>query len=296
MTVALSSNETKRNNLSSGSQWRADLSLNLANTKRGTRLVESRHCGPLYVQKAFYPEGDSLAHIYLLHPPGGIVSGDTLSIDVHLQKSSRALFTTPGAGRVYRVRPDRSLQQQKVCLQLAENASAEWFPLETLAYPDAFAKLTTRVEMARGSCFVGWDICCLGLPASGKSFDRGEIRQRFEIVKEGKLQLIDNLNVNATDKQLVNAKAGLQSHTVNGFFVAGPFNLSVDHSALLEPLRSINTSKSFLFASTLVGEFMIIRYLGDSAARARQFYIECWRYIRPVLLGRKVCCPRIWNT
>ena len=91
----------------SAGRWQAELSLGLAKTARGTVLKTCSHRGPLYVQKAFYPEGRELAHLYLLHPPGGMVSGDDLQINVNMAEGAQALITTPGAGRVYRARPDR---------------------------------------------------------------------------------------------------------------------------------------------------------------------------------------------
>ena len=36
------------------------------------------------VQATFYPE-QGVAHTYLLHPPGGVVGGDTLSININVQ-------------------------------------------------------------------------------------------------------------------------------------------------------------------------------------------------------------------
>lgn len=278
------------------SQWQGTIALTIAKTARGTRLMSSSHKGPLYVQKAFYPEGNSPAHIYLLHPPGGMVSGDELSIDLRLKRDSQALFTTPGAGRIYRARHDRSLQQQNVCLRLEDDSSAEWFPLETIVFPNARGKLTTRVELGQNSRFIGWEISCLGLPASSKPFIHGEIKQRFEIVKAGRLQLLENFNINAEDRQLVTGKAGLQSKCVNGVLIAGPFDLSAEHGELMAALRSIDIPPSCLFASSLVGEFVVIRYLGDSAEQARQMYIECWRHLRPALLNREICQPRIWAT
>ena len=43
-----------------------------------TQLQRTERVGPLSVQRAFYPEANGTAHLYLLHPPAGIVSGDEL--------------------------------------------------------------------------------------------------------------------------------------------------------------------------------------------------------------------------
>src|SRR5690606_4537948 len=127
---AVSSSRT----IAGGSHWHAYLKLAFSHGARGTRMTGCEHEGPLYVQRPFYPEGGDLAHVYLLHPPGGIVSGDCLHIALQLQNGSAVLCTTPGAGRVYRARADRRLQEQHNLLRVASGASLEWFPQETIIF------------------------------------------------------------------------------------------------------------------------------------------------------------------
>ena len=64
--------------------WPAFLGLTFDKPGGKTRLIKSVHNGPLYVQKLFYPEGLEHAHVYLLHPPGGLVSGDYLKISIDM--------------------------------------------------------------------------------------------------------------------------------------------------------------------------------------------------------------------
>ena len=64
--------------------WLARLGLTFSHSVHGTQLARTKRVGPLSIQKAFYPEGRDCAHIYLLHPPAGIVSGDVLQVDLHL--------------------------------------------------------------------------------------------------------------------------------------------------------------------------------------------------------------------
>ncbi|MDG1938765.1 MAG: urease accessory protein UreD, partial [Pseudomonadales bacterium] len=75
--------------------WNADIAIQLSHSKNGTRLSQCHHRGPLYIQKPFYPEGPDHAHVYLLHPPAGIVSGDTLTMTVDVEPKAAALVTTP---------------------------------------------------------------------------------------------------------------------------------------------------------------------------------------------------------
>ena len=170
------------------STWQAYLSLSFAKRKRGVRLVESAHEGPLYVQKAFYPEGDHCAHCYLLHPPGGLVTGDKLSIDITSQKNAHALITTPGAGRVYKAREQGGIQTQSIQLNVEQDGCLEWLPLETILFPNSQARLNTRVDLAENAKVITWDITCFGLPANHLKFTQGSVKQSLQIWSKDRLK------------------------------------------------------------------------------------------------------------
>lgn len=277
--------------------WHAELSLGLAKTARGTVLKTCSHRGPLYVQKAFYPEGRELAHLYLLHPPGGMVSGDDLQINVNVADGAQALITTPGAGRVYRARPDRTLQQQGIILQLQPNSTLEWLPLENIIYPGAYTRLNMDVHLAQNSHFIGWEITCLGLKASGQPFDSGEMDQRLQIFREGRLKVRENLRLDEQQAVAI-AAAGLAGHSVNALLVAGPFDDAESVEPLLDAVRAEcdGISRLALAAVSLNAEFLQVRYLGDCSEEARLLFSRCWHRIRPELLQRSGCEPRIWAT
>ena len=149
------------------------------------------------MQRPFYPEGPELAHSYILHPPGGLVSGDRLNIAIHTETGSRALITTPGAGRAYRARESHTRQQQRQQLYLADNASLEWLPMETIVYPGANLHSETDFHLSATSSLIAWDVICLGLPASQQAFDRGQFCQRTRVFQDGRLSLIDRFALNA---------------------------------------------------------------------------------------------------
>ena len=64
--------------MSEGAGWLGRLSLELRKAEHGTQLARSSHEGPLRIQRVLKPEGPECPHIYLLHPPGGVVGGDRL--------------------------------------------------------------------------------------------------------------------------------------------------------------------------------------------------------------------------
>lgn len=292
------------------STWKAFLRLSFARRKRGVRLIESAHEGPLYVQKAFYPEGEDCAHSYLLHPPGGLVTGDHLSISISSQEASHALITTPGAGRVYKAREQGGIQTQSIQLNVEQGACLEWLPLETILFPNSQARLNTRIDLAENAKVISWDITCFGLPANKLQFTEGSIKQSLQIWSKGRIKLNERLVIdlpancpetnNGSDSSvnILKGNAGLRSNPVHGLLLAGPFQTN-EVTALIDALREISPQvrlEKALVAVTLNGEFLTLRYLGHCTEQARLYFTEAWKLIRPALLKKTAIAPRIWAT
>lgn len=277
------------------SEWAAWLNLGFTHGPRGTQLSRCNHQGPLYVQKPFYPEGSDCAHAYLLHPPGGLVSGDHLQIAVNVDQNAHALLTTPGAGRAYRARPDRTLQHQHISLNAHENATLEWLPQETLLYPDARARLDTDIHLNDGARFIGWDITCLGLPASKQPFQSGELSQRLQVIENGRVALREHLHLTNANRKTLNGRLGFRDHSVNAIMIAGPFHEPLEPDAMKQ-LKHHCSEFSELAGVSQVDRYLVIRALANRAEPVKKLLTQCWAPVRQQLFSRSVCEPRIWAT
>lgn len=278
--------------------WPASLQLQFERTARGTRLMRKRQSGPLYVQRPFYPEGAELAHVYLLHPPGGLVSGDTLHSTLQLSEDAQVLCTTPGAARMYRARQDRQWQRQINTLELAANSTLEWLPQESIVFEGAQASLRTTVDLHESARFIGWEITALGLPASSAPLTSGSLVQRFEISRSQRPLLREQLVLNDQTRELAAARIGFQHQTVSGLFVCGPLTARQLQSLALETLQAIrpDNDRPALCGISRLGEFIAGRYLGSCAQQARNLFTSYWHHLRPLLLQRSACVPAIWFT
>jgi len=290
-------------------QWPAFLALEFNGERAKTVLVKCQHKGPLYVQKAFYPEAQDCAHVYLLHPPGGIVSGDFLDISLQLHHAAHVLLTTPGATRLYRARQDQADQAplaQKVINRISvfEQSRVEWLPSETIVFDGACIDLSTDIELHDDSQFCGWEITCLGLQASKEPFVSGRFSQTFSVSQSGVPKVLDRMAFNA-DSHYLSSRCGLQAKTVYGTLIAGPIqqDSQIDINQLLVQLRALFEEKRIdeqlstdQCAVTIVNGFIICRYLGDCSDQARQYFIQAWKVLRPVLMRRQAVEPRIWAT
>jgi len=268
--------------------WQAGLALKLAAKNGRTVLHSSRHFGPLRVQRPFYPEGAN-CHLYLLHPPGGMVAGDSLAIEVNLAAAAQSLITTPAAGKLYRV-ANGLTQYQGVHATLGEAALLEWLPQETIIFNGAQGQLVNRFELAAGARLIGWDIVCLGRRASGERFTTGQLQQSIEIYRQGRPLFIDRVHFTG-GAELLDAPWGMNGGSVSGTLFATLEDQSLSMDALREQLPAGHN-----WGLSRRGEVLLLRYLGDSSQDCRRGFEAMWGVLRPQLLGWAPLRPRIWNT
>jgi urease accessory protein len=273
--------------------WRAALSLGFEADRGGTQLARRAHRGPFVVQRPFFPEGKEVCHVYLLHPPGGLVGGDELHLDLRVGVSARALVTTPAAGKAYRTTGPTARQSH--ALVVDAGGTLEWLPQETIVYDGASVELETRVELAPGARFFGAETLCFGLPARREPFARGSCRQTFDLRRDGAPLFIERGRFDG-GAAAQTAAWGLGGATVLSLVAASPSpGLSV-----IEELRALAaaTPTDDRAAVTVLGgnDVLVVRHLGAVAERARAFVQAVWRIVRPELLGRAAVAPRIWST
>lgn len=274
------------------SGWPAELALGFVRRGERTVLAQRSHVGPLRVQRPFYPESGAggACHVYLLHPPGGLVGGDRLQIRVDAGAGSNVLLTTPAAQKFYRA---NGLQAEvKQHLKVAAGACLAWLPLETIVFDGAHGVSNTRVELADGAQFIAWEITCLGRRAAGERFQSGEYRQRFEILRQDETLWVERALLRG-GSAVLDAPWGLAGYTVTATLVqVGGAGVDVD---AIRETTSIERDNE-LFAVTKMDDVLVCRYLGHHAERARSLFVQAWQVLRQQTAGRPVCAPRIWNT
>jgi len=274
--------------------WQAELQLRFARDGEKTALVERRHFGPLRVQRPFHPEGPGVCHVYLLHPPGGLVSGDTLEIRACVEAGAHALLTTPAAAKLYRSRPAAGPARQAQRFEVQDSGVLEWLPQETIAFRGARAELATQVSLSAAARFIGWDIVCLGRPAAGERFDVGALSPSIELTRAGRIVYVERGQY-AGGQPVLDAAWGLGGQPVSGSLLcAAPAArgcVEIARAALAERLGD-----SARAAVSGWDDLLVARYLGPSAEEARGVFSAIWSAIRPKVLGLPASVPRIWHT
>ena len=264
--------------------WNARLRLGFCASEGRTLLARREHAGPLLVQKPFYPEGTT-CHVYLIHPPGGVVGGDTIDLGVQCDPGSQVLLTTPAAGKFYRSRGPWAKQKNR--FEVMDGALLEWLPQETILFDDCRVESLTRFELEDGARMIGWEMVALGRPACNEGFARGRARMGLEVWKDGVPLLLEQLNLDAA---MFASPCGLNKKPLSATLVAYPAT-----PRELDAARDLAGERRD-FGATLIDRLLICRALGLQAEPVRNLLVSIWRAIRPGMAGKPACEPRIWAT
>lgn len=261
--------------------WQARLSLLLQPVAGKTRVIRQRHSGPLRVQRAFYPEGET-CHLYLLHPPAGVVGGDVLHTDLLLRPGARALLTQPGATQLYR--SAGATAQIRQHFRLGENATLEWLPPGTLCFSGARARLASDFHLSAGSSLLAWETLCLGRPVLNEPFSGGQVVTALRIWREGELLFNDLLRITAEQDPL----AGYPLHASLFAYPAS--------DPLLDRVRAALDQRQHPAGATLLDRLMVVRLLDRHNLTLEADLRHLWSLARPAVIGLPATPPRIWNT
>lgn len=269
------------------------LKLQFESDNTTTRLVHREHFGPLLVQKPLYPEGPGCCHAVIVHPPGGVVGGDELRIQVNAGKNAQALLSTPGAAKWYRA--NGHVARQHIHIDVDAGAAVEWLPQETILFNQADVVLDNEINLHAEARFIGCEMLCFGRTASGERFQSGRVRQRYAVRVDGKLLWLEQGTLLGGSAAMTGA-LGLADHTVCASLlcVGAPAQRDLIDAvrAAIAPIAEPEAQ----FGATQMKSLLMVRYLGDRSEVARQVMMAAWKVLRPAVVGRESTALRIWMT
>ena len=274
--------------------WHARLSLDYT-LEAGRTAARFQHEGPLRILQSLYPEGDAICHNVLVHPPSGLVGGDTLDITVRAQAGTHGLLTTPGATRFYRSEGEVALQRTR--LQVDSGARLEWLPLEALCYSGCKAHNHLSLDLAPGAELLGWDITALGLPHADLPFERGSFLQHIE--QPG--HWLERGLIDAADHRLMDGPLGLAGHRCMAtlFLACGDDVPRARREQALELAREVLEAHPLKLTAGATAPnpgVVMVRALAPVVEPAMQLLKAVRAQWRSKLWGLSGAPPRVWAT
>ncbi|MEH2462686.1 urease accessory protein UreD [Nostoc sp.] len=267
--------------------WHGKLNLVYADRQGKTQLIYNHQQAPLKVQRPFYPEGE-ICHSVILHTAGGMVGGDRLSSNIHLQPQAQALITTAAASKIYR---SNSLQaRQTIQMQVDAGACLEWLPQETILFNGAIYRQDLRVELAIGASWLSWEITRFGRSARGEKFLQGEWRSHTEIWQQNVPLWIDRQWLLGSE-DIFHSPHGLAGKPIVGSLV---WVGGVVSAEIAEKTRDLWDGEGEA-GVTRLQHGLLCRYRGYSTSEVRNWFINVWQLLRVSFLNRGNCIPRVWQ-
>jgi len=270
------------------SSWYGKLNLVYAHRLGKTEIIENSHQAPLKVQRPFYPEGQKVCHSVILHTAGGMVGGDRLSTNVHLQTDSRTLITTASAGKIYRSNGEDA--KQTIDIHIDAHACLEWLPQETILFNGAIYRQDLRIELAEGGHYLGWEIIRFGRSARGEKFTSGSWRSHTEVWRKEIPLWIDRQWLPGNE-QVFHSENSLGGKPVVGSLVWIGSSVTPE---IVDQARLLLTSKSLGGVSRLQNGFLC-RYRGESTSEVRYWFTLVWQMLRQSELNSSNSIPRVWQ-
>ena len=273
--------------------WHASLKLDYT-LESNRSVARYLHKGPLRILQSLYPEGDTVCHNVLVHPPSGLVGGDTLDVQVTVGSGAHGLITTPGATRFYR--SEAGLATQQVHARVESGARLEWLPLEAIAYNQCDALNHAVFELAPGAEMMAWDLTAFGLPAADMPYVKGTFCQHLEIPGVW----LERGTLSATDTRLMNSPLGLagQRCMATMVFAAGS-TIGAERSerALAVAREALEASPLRLTAGATSPhpQVIVLRTLSPVTEPAMHLLRQVWAAWRLEMWSLPATLPRLWN-
>ena len=272
--------------------WHANLDIRytLENDKT---LARYEHKGPLRILQSLYPEGDAVCHNVLVHPPGGLVGGDTLDITIDVGAGAHGLITTPGATRFYKSLGEPALQHVHAHVQ--ENARLEWLPLEAIAYSACQAENRAIFNLVPNAEMLAWDVTALGLPNANMPFEAGSFMQHIEIPGVW----LERGRIDALDDRLMNGPLGMAGNRclASIFFATGTAMTRDRKEQALTIARDVMEAHPLYVTAGATcpnDHVVVVRVLSPLVEPAMDLLRLVWVSWRKELWQMQATTPRIW--
>jgi urease accessory protein len=268
--------------------WTAELELGYGVDGTRTVPILRRHLGPLRIQKGLLPEGPAVWHQIIVHPPGGIAGGDHLSVSLDLAAHAKVLITTPGASKWYRSTALPALQKTR--LRVGAGASLEWLPMENIFFSGSQPRIEYDIELDAEARLISFDLHCLGRAAGNQTFEQGEVKLATSVTQADQLIFAERTRLPAGGV-LQHSQTGLGGQPVFGTLLA--YSPQMNDELLAQARQLVLPGE---WAITRIKNLLIARWRGQHSDQGLFALRTLWAALRPAIIGRPVCYPRIWST
>lgn len=167
------------------------LELSVAPSAGATRRRHVYEDGPLRIRFPNTEQGRLEAMI--VNTAGGIAGGDRHALDIHVEANAGLDVTTAAAEKVYRALDQPAEIAAK--LSVADGASLQWLPQETILFDRARLIRRIDVDLAANASFLIAEAVVFGRTAMGERVQQGAFTDRWRIRRDGRLLFAETVRL-----------------------------------------------------------------------------------------------------
>jgi len=237
------------------------LKLVVVHTDSGSAAEDIAESGPLRVR---FPRirQDSLEAI-LINTAGGIVGGDRLDFHIETGEAARLAITSQAAEKIYRSNGLTS----RISVSLRAEAGSElfWLPQETILFDRARVERQIEADVSSEASLAICEAVVFGRDAMGEKVERGLLRDRWRIRRDGKLIFADALTLEGDVKSTLNRVAAMNGKIAIATMVV----VSRDAMGKLDAVREALQCEGVEAGASAFDGILVARILAEDSIAIR---------------------------
>jgi urease accessory protein len=282
------------------------LRLTFARRADKTILRQCRYKLPLQVLSPLTLD-DGTCYLLLLNPTGGVLGGDHLRTEMHIEQGACVCLSTPSATRVHRTAAVRAEVETILCV--ASQATIEYLPDHLIPHPGSSLRQSLHIKLAQGARGIFLDNFAAGRAALNEYWQFRDLDSRMEVFLRSTplyanrtkiagpaasspsfLAVVPNSHRGSRDLSSTTHSLPLARGRMSGYSYFGTLLIVADQfpdwRPVLSALRSEIESLPGIFggASLLAHSGCCVRYLATSAIAFQGATHRLWTIARSEVL------------
>ncbi len=199
--------------------------------------------------------------IYATTFGGGLVAGDNIQVDLELEADTTTVLTTQASTKVYRSLRDRGCQQH-LHASVGSHATLVVAPDPLVCFRGAIYHQHNRVHLAEDANLVHIDWLTSGRSARGECWQFGRLASRLEVIRDGRMLLLDSLELVPRETSLDNPLRMGRHHCLATVVLFG--HQLTDGIESIQELAAVDSVDGCLESFSPKAEGLIWRLVGPS--------------------------------
>jgi urease accessory protein len=209
---------------------------------------------------------------------GGLVDGDSISLDVRLGRGARAVLGTQASTKVYRC--PRGQARQTLEAQVAEGGLLVVAPDPLVPFAGSRYEQRATIRLAKDASLAWVDVLACGRASRGERWAMARYATRTRILREGELACDDALVLEAEGRDLPRAMGRFDA--IATLFLVGPALRATCDALLARPLAPRRAA--LIFTAARLGDFgACVRVAGATTGAVTAFVRDALSDVRASL-------------